>query len=319
MRCSRPAPVPSRAAILPLHGRRASFTRRDHGQAQGRGAEPWQRHVERRDGSQVFPLSNRGQDALVSPVGSLVWAARAPLDAHPGRVRSRSNDDIKQLLPNLAEVKPTILVAVPRIFNRVYEAVRSDIASRPAPRAELSTPASAPRPAKARGEHVGLSSASSSESDDKLIFKKNPRSFRRPPQVRAERQRGAQPRGRAIRRRVGIDVYEGYGLTETSPMVSAEYPSARPDGQRWQSRPGCSRRDRHRSGRDGQRCARPSEIVVYGPNVMQGYHNRPRKARRSSRRTEVSERAISATSTPMAFSTSRAASRSNTSSSTACT
>src|SRR5262245_23984040 len=33
------------------------------------------------------------------------------------------NDDIPNLLPNLAVVKPTILFAVPRIFNRIYDGV----------------------------------------------------------------------------------------------------------------------------------------------------------------------------------------------------
>jgi long-chain acyl-CoA synthetase len=41
------------------------------------------------------------------------------------------NDELGNLIPNLAEVKPTVLVAVPRIFNRIYEAVNQEIDRRP--------------------------------------------------------------------------------------------------------------------------------------------------------------------------------------------
>ncbi len=38
------------------------------------------------------------------------------------------NDAIENLVANLAEVKPTILFAVPRIFNRIYDGVNKQMA-----------------------------------------------------------------------------------------------------------------------------------------------------------------------------------------------
>ncbi len=41
------------------------------------------------------------------------------------------NDEIPNLLANLADVKPTILIAVPRIFNRIYDGVNKQMSERP--------------------------------------------------------------------------------------------------------------------------------------------------------------------------------------------
>ena len=69
---------------------------------------------------------------------------------------------------------------------------------------------------------------------------------------------------------LGITVYEGYGLTETSPIATANRPGAHRIGIVGQPIPGVkividkSVTDDPKHG----------EIVVYGPNVMLGYHNR---------------------------------------------
>src|SRR5206468_1878516 len=70
---------------------------------------------------------------------------------------------------------------------------------------------------------------------------------------------------------LGIEVYEGYGLTETSPIATANYPGHRRIGSVGKPIPGVRIViDRAVTGDDQH-----GEIVVYGPNVMQGYHNRP--------------------------------------------
>src|SRR6185295_5304325 len=69
---------------------------------------------------------------------------------------------------------------------------------------------------------------------------------------------------------LGVAVYEGYGLTETSPVVAANVPGHRKIGSVGRPLPGVDVViDRSATGdpRDG-------EIVVSGPNVMRGYHER---------------------------------------------
>ncbi|MFN8104860.1 MAG: AMP-binding protein [Acidimicrobiia bacterium] len=69
--------------------------------------------------------------------------------------------------------------------------------------------------------------------------------------------------------RVGVGVYQGYGLTETSPVISTCTPWANRLGSVGKPLPGVEVRIDDR-GPDGE-----GEIAVRGPVVMQGYHGRP--------------------------------------------
>ncbi|HWF13247.1 MAG TPA: long-chain fatty acid--CoA ligase [Candidatus Acidoferrales bacterium] len=63
---------------------------------------------------------------------------------------------------------------------------------------------------------------------------------------------------------VGVPVYQGYGLTETSPVVSANYPGTNKVGT-----VGKPIENVH------VRIAEDGEILVQGPCVMKGYYERP--------------------------------------------
>jgi long-chain acyl-CoA synthetase len=76
---------------------------------------------------------------------------------------------------------------------------------------------------------------------------------------------------------LGISIYEGYGLTETSPVVTTNSPSGRRFGSVGRVIPGV--RVEIDTSVTGE--AKRGEIVVYGPNVMLGYHNRPEETARA--------------------------------------
>jgi long-chain acyl-CoA synthetase len=67
---------------------------------------------------------------------------------------------------------------------------------------------------------------------------------------------------------VGIPVYQGYGLTETSPVVSANCPNANKVGS-------VGKPIRHVD----VRIAADGEIFVHGPCVMRGYYEKPEETR----------------------------------------
>ncbi|MFA6317245.1 MAG: AMP-binding protein, partial [Elusimicrobiota bacterium] len=93
---------------------------------------------------------------------------------------------------------------------------------------------------------------------------------------------GAAPLSTAVARQfesgVGVPVIEGYGLTETSPVASANTPWARKPGSVGRPIPGVEFRivdDEERPLKNGEE----GEICIKGDNVMKGYFNLPEATR----------------------------------------
>jgi long-chain acyl-CoA synthetase len=72
----------------------------------------------------------------------------------------------------------------------------------------------------------------------------------------------------------GVELVQGYGLTETSPVLTVNPPTANRSGSAGKAIPGVELRI---VGEDGQTLppGEIGEIIARGPNVMQGYHKRP--------------------------------------------
>jgi long-chain acyl-CoA synthetase len=181
------------------------------------------------------------------------------------------NDDVASLLRDAAEVRPTILFAVPRVFNRIYDAVGKQMAARPWPVPGLFRAGIALATARQRGERLGLARSALLAAIDRVLF------------GRVRERLGGQLRlaisgsaalGREVAEFVdalGVRVYEGYGLTETCPIVSANRPGQRRLGSVGRPVPGVEVQiDHSATGVESD-----GEIVVRGPNIMLGYHQRP--------------------------------------------
>jgi long-chain acyl-CoA synthetase len=183
-------------------------------------------------------------------------------------------ESIEKLVENFGEVRPTILCSVPRIFNRIYDGLQKKLAEEGGLAKVLFDAAFANAEKRKALAAEGKSSAwveMKHKVLDRLVFSK----------VRARfggRLRYAFSGGAALSPEVGefidtlgIMVYEGYGLTETSPIATANSPGARKMGSVGRAIKGVTVRidtsvvDDKESG-DG-------EILIKGPNVMNGYHN----------------------------------------------
>jgi long-chain acyl-CoA synthetase len=190
------------------------------------------------------------------------------------------SEGIDKILDNLAEVRPTLLFSVPRIFNKIYTVVQQQISSKPKPIQAIVHRALEITAKERAGERLGVREVMILSAVDRLVFSK----------VRARfggRLKYAFSGGAALSKDVaefidslGIVVYEGYGLTETSPIATANIPGARKIGSVGRPIPGVRveidpATGENRPAPDGKGSRFEGEIVIYGHNVMKGYLKRP--------------------------------------------
>ena len=191
-------------------------------------------------------------------------------------------ESIDKVADNLIEVRPTVLVAVPRVFQRVFVGFQKLMASRPAPLRWLVRGALAAARRRAAGQALGAGDRLRLALAERLVF------VRARARVGGRLQfaiSGAAALGREVAELIdgiGITVYEGYGLTESSPIATANVPGRRKLGSVGRALPGVRVAiDRAAlPGGDGDGGGNgdgdgDGEIIVYGPNVMRGYHDRP--------------------------------------------
>jgi long-chain acyl-CoA synthetase len=176
---------------------------------------------------------------------------------------------------DLSLVRPTFLVAVPRVFNKVYDGLWT----------KMNEEGGLPRKLFVMGVESGKKKrelAAQGKSDfmtnlkfkiaDAIVFKK----------IRAKlggRLVGSMTGSAAMNPEIsyffwdlGIPLYDAYGLTETSPGATMNCPTKYRIGSVGPAMDKCKIViDKSVVGPD----AKDGEIIIYGPNVMQGYYNKP--------------------------------------------
>ena len=159
----------------------------------------------------------------------------------------------KTLTANLQEVRPTILVAVPRIFEKIYDGLWAKINAGSPLRRRLFVATLRAKRGSLSHRLLGL-----------LVIKKIHRKF-------GGRLRITISGGASLHAKLGkffekldFTIIEGYGLTETSPVITVNRPSEYKFGTVGYKLSGVELK----LGAD-------KEILTRGPHVMVGYHQNP--------------------------------------------
>jgi long-chain acyl-CoA synthetase len=175
---------------------------------------------------------------------------------------------IETVAADAVEVRPTIMMGVPRFFEKFYGRVNEAIESAPPVRQKLFNWARRVGleviDLEFAGEPVPKWKQLEYRTASTLVFKKL--KGRIGGRVRFFVSGSAPLRSDLIRffSAVGIPIYEGYGLTEASPVITCNCPKAMRLGSVGQPFPNV----RVRIAEDG-------EILARGPNTTSGYFRKP--------------------------------------------
>jgi long-chain acyl-CoA synthetase len=175
-------------------------------------------------------------------------------------------ESVEKVATNLGEIKPTLMTAVPRLFERMYSKIKRNVESQPEKKQKIFNWAIEVgknyAEAKKTEDGVPIALKVKHKLADKLVFGK------------LRERTGGRLRffisgGAALARELGlffeaagILVIEGYGLTESSPVIAA------------------NRLNDYKFGSVGKafpsvevKIASDGEILAYGPTIMKGYYN----------------------------------------------
>jgi long-chain acyl-CoA synthetase len=173
-------------------------------------------------------------------------------------------ESIETVAQNMVEAKPTILTTVPRLFERMYSKIIKNVETQKASKQKIFYWAVETGKEYAKAKRTGnipTLLAAKHKIAEKLVFKKLK-------EKTGGRLRFFVSGGAALSKElgeffeaVGIYILEGYGLTESSPVISV------------------NRVDDFKFGTIGKplpnievKIAHDGEILAKGPSIMQGYY-----------------------------------------------
>ena len=178
---------------------------------------------------------------------------------------------VESVAQALLEIRPTVLAAVPRFFEKIYARLMEQGSKASGAKRKIfdfaMQAAREAAPWRCGEKDAGLGVRMKWAIADKLVYSK----------IRAGTGgnlrvilSGGAPLSKDLAEffwAIGIPIYQGYGLTETSPVLTSNYPKNRVGS----------------SGRPIQnvkiRIAEDGEILAKGPCVMQGYFKSPEATR----------------------------------------
>lgn len=185
-------------------------------------------------------------------------------------------ESIDTITENLQEIRPTVLFSVPRIFNRIYNGIQAKLEEEGGLKRTLFEKALKNSNRLRDQQQEGHASTTTKLLDkfyDKLVFQKVRRRFGGRLKYAVSGGAKLSPEIAYFIDNMHILVMEGYGLTETSPLVSVNSPGQRKIGSVGVPVPGVEVKIEKHQEHDSDF----GEVCVRGPNIMKGYYNKPDK------------------------------------------
>ncbi|OIV35728.1 long-chain fatty acid--CoA ligase [Mangrovactinospora gilvigrisea] len=180
-----------------------------------------------------------------------------------------------RIITNLPVVEPTFMVAVPRVFEKVYNGVAAKAREGGALKYRIFRWAAEvardyakefqrSRDASGTGQVTGVLAAKHALAD-RLVYGKIREAF-------GGRIRGCISGSAALPPEIGfffagagVPILEGYGMTESSAATAVNLPDTLRTGTCGRLLPGM----------EGRLAEEDGELLLRGPGIMRGYHNKP--------------------------------------------
>jgi long-chain acyl-CoA synthetase len=203
---------------------------------------------------------------------------------------------LRHLKADLQKVKPQYLISVPRLWEALLSGFEDAVAAMPPSRQRLLGSALANSRAFHRARRTALDLTLAPESAPRRLKAAGEALLRAPlhglaaralwPKVRQQlvggELRTAISGGGALAihvdgffEAIGIELLVGYGLTETSPVLSCRRPWCNRRGSAGQPLPGTALKIVNPESRATLRIGEPGLVLAQGPQVMVGYHQKP--------------------------------------------
>jgi long-chain acyl-CoA synthetase len=213
---------------------------------------------------ETFPISNKDVFLSFLPLCHIFERMAGYYTAFSAKCVVCYAESIEKVAQDIIEIKPTIMTTVPRLFERIHSKIIKNIDSQPLKKQKIfywAMDVGVRFAEMKRKGNIPLALSLKHKLADKLVFGK----------IREKtggRLRFFISGGAALPmylgkffEAIGIPIVEGYGLTESSPVIAA------------------NRVDDYKFGTVGKpfpgvevKIASDGEILARGPNIMQGYY-----------------------------------------------
>ncbi|MEM7070376.1 MAG: long-chain fatty acid--CoA ligase [Pseudomonadota bacterium] len=173
-------------------------------------------------------------------------------------------DHLERLIDDITEVRPTLMSAVPRLYEMLQKRIMQGLKTASPLRRRLFSMTLKLGQKRIEGQPLSLIETILDILAEKLVRKKIKAKFGSRLKTFISGGAPLNYENGLFLSSIGLQLLQGYGLTETSPVVSVNNPK-------------CNRLDTVGRAMEGVevKCASDGEILIRGELVMQGYWNKP--------------------------------------------